>query len=93
MLSAQKILSDFYGAAIKVRDLFRVFRSGGLTQEFVETQLKTENGEEENSTRRAISERNPEACSAVRRWCEDFVREPWNRPQSSVQLKYGVFLR
>ncbi|GAA6276654.1 hypothetical protein F170042I7_28400 [Blautia caecimuris] len=59
----------------------------------METQLKTENGEEENSTRRAISERNPEACSAVRRWCEDFVREPWNRPQSSVQLKYGVFLR
>ena len=24
-------------------------------------------------------------------WCEDFVRESWNRPRSSVQLKYGVF--
>ena len=25
-----------------------------------------------------------------RHWCEDFVRESWNRPRSSVQLKYSV---
>lgn len=23
-------------------------------------------------------------------WCEDPVRESWNRPRSPVQLKYGV---
>ena len=23
-------------------------------------------------------------------WCEGSVRESWNRPRSSVQLKYGV---
>ena len=23
-------------------------------------------------------------------WCEDSVRESWNRPLSSVQLKYSV---
>ena len=26
-----------------------------------------------------------------RMWCEDFVRELWNRPRSPVQMKYGVF--
>ena len=30
---------------------------------------------------------------AVKQWWKDSVRELWNRPRSSVQLKYGVFLR
>ena len=28
---------------------------------------------------------------AVKQWWKDSVRELWNRPRSSVQLKYGVF--
>ena len=34
--------------------------------------------------------RNDFADTAPGQWCEDFVRESWNRPPSSVQLKYGV---
>ena len=34
--------------------------------------------------------RNDFADTASGQWCEDFVRESWNRPPSSVQLKYGV---
>ena len=28
---------------------------------------------------------------AAKQWWKDSVRELWNRPRSSVQLKYGVF--
>ena len=34
--------------------------------------------------------RNDFADTAPGQWCEDFVRESWDRPPSSVQLKYGV---
>ena len=35
-------------------------------------------------------EQSQREIQAGRQWCEDFVRESWNRPPSSVQLKYGV---
>ena len=40
-------------------------------------------GDDENSTQGIISERDL-------LWWKDPVRELWNRPRSSVQLKYSV---